>query len=363
MTDPTPHSDDATAASRSRRTGAVERTVSLSGRTNTTLELTATGLGAFAFTAVAGVALLALGFGPSPISGPGSVGQYAALASGVTAALAFAGGRYVLHLRSAPRLDHALDIADVAALAIAHGVIALLSWTLAAAIMSQAFIDATVFAVAAFGLAGATAAVSAYVSFLSAVNMDAQLLAIVLAVFLVEGVLASALTASDPAWWEENLSSLGITHDVSALAFNLTLIVAGLLVSVLARAATRDIPTAEHQSMLKVRSALIVIGVFLALVGVFKVDTHFWIHTGVASGMAVTFAVLTIKLRSWVPGISRAFLPVGWTFVAVIVVTAVFFAVGYWALTAVELVAGVLVFTWIILFLRNVGALHADTTR
>ncbi|WP_084124844.1 DUF998 domain-containing protein [Demequina sp. NBRC 110054] len=355
MTEPIPGRDDAATGP------ASQGGIGLSARTNTTLELTATGLGAFAFTAVAAVALLALGFGPSPIAGPDSVGQYAALASAVTAALAFAGGRYVLHLRSAPRIDSALDVADVAALAVAHGVIALLSWTLAAEIMSQAFIDATVFALAAYGLAGATAAVSAYVSFLSAVNMDAQLLAIVLAVFLVEGVLASALTASDPAWWEENLSSLGITHDVSALAFNLTLIVAGFLVAVLARVATRDIPTAEPQGMLKVRTALIIIGVFLGLVGVFKVDTHFWIHTGVASGMAVTFAVLTIRLRAWVPGLSRAFLPVGWGFSAFIFFLGVLFAFGRLTLTAVELVAGVLVFAWIILFQRNVGALRADS--
>jgi hypothetical protein len=79
--------------------------------------------------------------------------------------------------------------------------------------------------------------------------------------------------------------------------------------------------------------------------------------------MVVAFAVLTIRLRTWVPGISRAFLPVGWGFLAVIVVLAVLFAVGYYSLTAVELVAGVLVFTWIILFQQNVGALDADTPR
>jgi hypothetical protein len=37
------------------------------------------------------------------------------------------------------------------------------------------------------------------------------------------------------------------------------------------------------------------------------------------------------------------------------VVVAVFFAVGYYNLTAVELVAGLLIFSWIIVFLRNTG--------
>jgi hypothetical protein len=39
----------------------------------------------------------------------------------------------------------------------------------------------------------------------------------------------------------------------------------------------------------------------------------------------------------------------------VIVVLAVFFVTGYYNLTAVELVAGVLIFSWIIVFLRNAG--------
>ncbi len=74
-------------------------------------------------------------------------------------------------------------------------------------------------------LAGAAAALTAYVTYYSATHLDLQLLATVLAVFLVLGVLASMLTASDPQWWKENLSALGMTDDLSARAFNLTLIV------------------------------------------------------------------------------------------------------------------------------------------
>ncbi|WP_062517083.1 DUF998 domain-containing protein [Demequina gelatinilytica] len=335
--------------------------LTLSERVNTTLELTATGLGAVAFAVVAAIALPVFGLDEAAISGPGSVGQYAAIASAVTAALAFAAGRYALHLGGRYRIRGALDVVDVAALALAHGVIALLSWTLVAVVLAGGFVGATLYTLPILALSGAAAAVTAYAAFLSAAHMNPELLAVVLAVFLVEGILASTLTASDPDWWMQNLSTLGISHDVSAMAFNLTLIVAGFLVTVLARVATRDVPTSTEHGVRSVRTALIVIGIFLGLVGVFHVDTHFWIHTAVASGMAVTFAVLTIRLRAWVPGISRAFLPVGWAFVAVIFVLAFFFATGYYSLTAVELVAGVLVFTWIILFQRNVGALHADT--
>jgi hypothetical protein len=42
------------------------------------------------------------------------------------------------------------------------------------------------------------------------------------------------------------------------------------------------------------------------------------------------------------------------------VLLAVLFAVGYYTLTAVELVAGPVVFTWIILFIRTADALKRD---
>jgi hypothetical membrane protein len=334
----------------------------LRDRVNTALELTATGFGAVAFVVVAAIALMVFRLESAPIAGPDSAGQFAALASAVTAAVGFAGGRYALHLRSRPRIVDVLDVLDVAALALAHGIIALLGWTLAATILSASFVGATLFPVPVLALSGAAAAVSTYVAFLSAVHMSPQLLAVVLATFLVGGILASTLSAGDPDWWKDNLSSLGITDDISALAFNLTLIIAGFLVTVLARVATRDMPTATPRGQGRVRAVLVLVGVFLGCVGIFKVDTQFVIHTAVASGMVVAFAILTIRLRAWVPGISRAFLPVGWGFLAVIVVLAVLFAVGYYSLTAVELVAGVLVFTWIILFQRNVGALDADTS-
>ena len=53
------------------------------------------------------------------------------------------------------------------------------------------------------------------------------------------------LTASDPQWWKNNLSALGMTDDISSLAFNLTLIVAGIIVTTLARYATHGHPDPE----------------------------------------------------------------------------------------------------------------------
>jgi hypothetical membrane protein len=307
------------------------------------------------------VALPVFAFQAAPIAGPGSAGQYASIAGAVAAVLAFLAGRYVVRDRSGRGVRvGVLDVVDVAALAFAHGVIALLSWTLAADIIEQAFQGATVFAFPLLILTGTAAALTAYVAFYSSTHMDLQLLAVVLAVFMVEGILASMLTAGDPHWWKENLSALGMTDDLSALAFNLTLIVAGLIVTTLARFSTRGIPVPRPGALTAVRTCLVIVGVFLGLVGVFPVDRFFAIHTAVASGMAVAFGVLVIMLPRWIPGMPRLFFWLGWLFMAVIVVLAVLYAVQYYTLTAVELVAGILVFSWIILFIRNAAALELD---
>ena len=254
-----------------------------------------------------------------------------------------------------------LDVVDIVALAFAHAVIAVLGWTLLAIILEQAFIGATVFALPSLMLAGAGAATTAYVVFYSATHMDLPLLAVVLAVFLTMGVLSSMLTATDPNWWHDNLSALGMSSNVSAWAFNITIVVAGFLVTTLARYATLGIPTDNPQGTAKVRLTLIVLGIFLGLVGVFPVDDFFALHTGVASGMVVAFAVLVLRLKRWVTGIASTFVLTGWVFLAVVAVLVVLFAIQYYTLTAVELVAGVLVFTWIILFIRNAAALKQDS--
>ena len=100
------------------------------------------------------------------------------------------------------------------------------------------------------------------------------------------------------------------------------------------------------------------IGIFLACVGIFPVDEFFLVHNTVATGMAVIFAVIVVGLRWLVPAMPRVFVLLGYVFVGVITLLGIFFAIGYYNLTAVELVAGVLIFSWIIVFLRNAGAMR-----
>lgn len=337
--------------------------------TAVTAESRALYIGCVGFVVLGSVAFLLVGREPVSLSGRGSAGDIAALGTAVLGAGAVVAGCLQRRPAVAPQGrggGRTRNTIDIAALALAHGCIFLLGWLALFSIFQQAFIGAVLYPVAAAVLVGTTGAVSAYIAYLSALSMTAYRLAALLAGFLVTGVLASMLTAQDPQWWQENLSALGTSSDVSGAAFNVTLIIAGVVVTTLAGYATMTLattattPPARHRVRL-LEGGIILMGVFLACVGLFPVDERFGLHTLVASGMVAVFASLAVRIRALVPPIPAAFAALGWLFLAAIIVAAVlWFPVGYYNLTAVELIAASLIFTWLIVLIRNLAAVDAD---
>jgi hypothetical membrane protein len=263
--------------------------------------------------------------------------------------------------RTAPGYRQRLHWFDVAALALALGVIALLGWTGLASLLSESFVGALVYDIPAAVLGGVAMAIAAYMSYLSAVNLTPMLLSLVLALFLAVGALASMLSATDPLWWKKNLSTLGISDDISALAFNITLIIAGVMVTTIAHYATAFLPAespGERRGRNLVRFGLILIGILLACVGIFPVDEYLSVHNLSATGMAIVYVAMVLSLPALLPTMPKVFVMLGYVYVGVIVVLAGFFISGYYNLTAVELVVAVLVFSWVIVFLRNTGAIE-----
>lgn len=323
---------------------------------------------------VAALVALAVFWGRSlPIAGPASVGQFAAIAAGVVAFLAYIAGRLWRRQgltpfqtggqADAPHGASGVDIFDTFAIALAHGILALLGWLVLGAVLANGFQDAVVYFLSATVLAAAATAVTAYAVFLSAAEMDLMRLSTVLAAFAVVGILASMLSAPDPHWWQLHLSALGMTRSVSSLAFNLTLIVAGVIVTAIARYATdaRGIEDPKRRSsVLRVRVGLILIGVLLACVGIFPLNVSATLHNASAVGMVLVFALVVFWVRGALPAAPAAFFVLGYVFFGTIVLMLVFFAVGYYVLTAAELVAGVLVFSWLIVYLRVSGAAVAE---
>lgn len=323
-------------------------------------------VGAVAFVAGTLVAVLMFWDREVPISGRGSIGDFAAIGGAVAAIAAFVVGSALR--RAQNQRDETtgptrarLHWFDIAALTLAHAVIAMLGWAALASVLSRSFIGASLYATSAGLLAGVTLAVTAYVAYLSAVNLTPMLLSLVLALFLTVGALASMLSATDPLWWQKNLSTLGISDDFSARAFNVTLIIAGVMVTTIAHYATAFLPAStesEARGRNRVRFALVLTGVLLACVGVFPVDEFLELHNISATGMVIVYVVMVVSLRRLLPSLPRIFILLGYVYVGVIVILAIFFITGYYNLTAVELVAAVLIFSWVILFLRNTGAVE-----
>jgi hypothetical membrane protein len=322
------------------------------------------GAGAFALGTLVG--LVVFWDRDVPVSGRGSIGDLAAIGGALVAIAAFLLGcalrrtqirRDVAGGTGLPRLRWF----DVAALTLAHSAIALLGWIGLASVLSESFVGATVYSTSAALLAGVALAVTAYLAFLSAVNLTPMMLSLVLALFLAIGALASMLSATDPSWWQKNLSTLGISDDISAMAFNLTLVVAGIMVTTIAHYATAYLPHSnppEARGRNLVGIGLVLLGVLLACVGIFPVDEFLAAHNTAATGMVIVYVAMVVSLRRLLPSMPRVFILLGYTYVGFIVVLAFFFVTGYYNLTAVELVAAVLIFSWVIVFLRNTGAVE-----
>lgn len=311
------------------------------------------------FLVATGVALIVFWGHTMPISGPGSLGQFIAIGAAVAAIVVFLGTR---SLAAAQSMGDALRVQmrwfDAASVAIAHGVIALLGWIGVADIVERCFVGAEVFPAAGSVLAGVAIACTAYVVALSAATMTPSRLSLLLMAFLVVGILASMLSASDDQWWMLHLSSLGVTDDISSLTFNLTLIIAGIIMTTVAHFGTGGIPATTVRAVRGrriVRLELTAMGLLLCGVGLFPVDRFPTLHNLSATGMALLFIAIVIGLRSTVPATPRVFLMLGYVFVACIVVLAILFSTGYYNLTAVELVAFLIIFAWLLLFLRNCG--------
>ncbi|MGG7462811.1 hypothetical protein [Plantibacter sp. YIM 135347] len=234
--------------------------------------------------------------------------------------------------------------------------------------LQQAFRDLVVDTFTGVMITAVVAAVAAYAMYLSAVHLNAQRLSGLLAVFVLAGVMVSMVTSQDPEWWKLHFSELGAGVGLSRYSFNLTLIVAGFVMSTLGLYIAADLRrwerTAEPSPTRNVRVvqvAFVVIGLALAGIGVVPVNVSLLIHNTFATGMALAFVALLIGLRWILDGLPRAvFVFSDALLVGVAVAVVLWWPIGYYNLTALELIAASLIFTWLIVFIRNIGALVGD---
>ena len=187
------------------------------------------------------------------------------------------------------------------------------------------------------------------------------------AAFLVVGAFTSALTSSDPQWWQAHFSALGAASDASGITFNFTLILTGVVLTTLADFLTHDLSLwAAHTGepnwkVVFVRVGFIVLGIMLAMVGVIPVNRSLFWHNMVTYVAVGAFVVMLVA----VPFLFRR---LSGGFVGVTIVVAAMMALGGWLnlgvgylnITAFEIAAVGTVFIWLILFIRSVSAAVDD---
>lgn len=253
-------------------------------------------------------------------------------------------------------------VVDVVAVVVAHTTLAFLATYALYRLLALAFIGLPVITFWAVVLMAVTLGVTAYLAYLSAATLTTQRMSSLLMAFIVIGMVTAAITTPDPEWWQVHFSQLGTFDDLSSAIFNGTLIAGGLLVTTFAVHVSHDLQDLADAGVLGdagaprfVSTCLVIMGVMLAFVGIVPVDVNLVIHNVSASGMGVVFLVLLVVGSRRLRGMPRTSLVASWLFFAATLATIVLFAVGYFSLTAFEIVVFALIFGWTSVFIRFVG--------
>ncbi|GAA3063748.1 MULTISPECIES: hypothetical protein [Actinomycetes] len=357
--------------------------------------------------------VLGLGFGlvvfpgeRPALAGDGSIQFFGAIVGGVTAGLAFLLG-YSLNARMAniwlgerPRIRQLLDTVS---LLVVHSSIAVMGALGLFRVFQEAFVGLTVDYIAGAVLLCIVGAVAAYFSFNSGARINAFSLSTLLGVFMASGVLVSMLFAENPFWWHVMFSELGTGQAglTSFWTFNTTLVVSGAIITTLTAFITRDLETwAEHarrrhvrrlqherearravrgkvpltlplrQAVSRhirsprirmVRIGMIGMGASLAGVGLVPVNLHNEVHATFTALFGLFFLMLLIGMPYWLPGFPRTFYLLSIIAAGVLLFAgSLWWPIGYYNLTSLELIGAAILFSWLIVFIRNIAAVVAE---
>lgn len=330
--------------------------------------------GAIFYAGIAGVLSLIAGLfffqGYVPIFGRGSIGTVSLLLAAIFAFIGYFYAAYTSMERpkNASLFEKTRTLLTTLALSFVHAAIVFLITTIGFYIVQDAFYGLTIDKYASSAIVAAVVAVMSYAVYLVGAGINTIRISTALAVYLVSGVLISMITATDPYWWEMHLSSLGAGNSLSSFTFEVTLLFGGLVIISVADFIASDFEKLSSvdtkYKVVKangIRIMLSLIGVFLAFVGIFAYDTNPLIHNISASGMVVLFVILILALPWLVPTFSRAFFTFSYSLMAAIIFCEVLFNfVGYLNLTGFEIIAFTIVFSWLIVFIRQIAAALAD---
>ncbi|KRK86605.1 permease [Lentilactobacillus sunkii DSM 19904] len=190
-------------------------------------------------------------------------------------------------------------------------------------------------------------------------QLSSRLLTNIFIAVIVSGVILAMISNQNLYWWKHNLSFLGTNEAVHSWEFNLALIFAGLilvaLVDYLFASLKRLFP--KSRQLLVLRILLTLLAIDLALVGVFPNNVHMHpLHTRVAGYLIFLVLTLIFAIKWLLPDISKDFLHTSWMIAGALLVGEILFqVVGYLSLTAFEIMAFLLAFSWLVMLFERLN--------
>lgn len=255
----------------------------------------------------------------------------------------------------------------IVALSFGHGSIGYLSVVAVSYVVANFSPQMTFEAPMAVLIISFAVALASYIVYLRSSNMSTHKLAGVLTVFTISGTFASMIMSENNYWWQNHFSALGTGGTLSSYAFNLTLIIGGALIASLADYIVSDIykiyDHGNHYAKIKIRIVrvlFIFLGITMILVGAFPYDSYLFFHNIFANLMTSTLVLLMVSIPLLVPRFSVAFISFSYILVLAI-------AGGYWfcldgkiSLLVWEVIAAMIFFIWLIIFIRQISAICED---
>lgn len=301
-----------------------------------------------------------------PLWGDWSFGATAAIGAGVVAAASAAVGYWRVRLLPGhewrQRLPSWTFTVNTVSVVIVHTVLAVLAVLAAYLVLGQGFQGLLMNVFWSVVLMAVTLGLTAYSVYLSVSQMTTQRMSMLLMSFVVLGTLTAMATSPDPDWWQIHFSHLGSFTALSSYVFNGTLIAGGLLVTTFALYIANDMRVLVERGVLTnvkspriVTTLLVIMGVMLAFVGVFPVNVNLLVHNLSAMGMAAMYLGILVAGPRLLRGMPRTYFLSSWAFLAALVVSVALFVVGFFGLTAFEIIVFALIFGWIAVFIRFLG--------
>lgn len=188
--------------------------------------------------------------------------------------------------------------------------------------------------------------------------LSPSLITKLLVTVIIGGVLISMVTNSEAQWWKNNLSFLGTSEASGSWQFNLTLIISAFLMIALVDYLFVNIQSVypQHKGLWVLRILLIVMSISLALVGYFPADgpgsQPEW-HNQSAAMLVYTVIIMIVGIKWFIPNITREFQMTSYSIgLALFILTILFERGSYISLTAFEIIAFLLAFSWLLLLLQ-----------